>query len=96
MLEAAANGLGLALAKASLVQGDLAAHRLVQLGDTQTQIELAYFIVYPPDRAGHPAATAFRKWIAAEIAESATPTPVATRARIAFGASEPTITSARA
>jgi LysR family glycine cleavage system transcriptional activator len=96
VLEAAANGLGLALAKASLVQGDLAAHRLVQLGDTQTQIELAYFIVYPADRAAHPAAVAFRQWIAAEIAESAEPVPAAQRPRIAFGAAELTETSARA
>ena len=71
VLEAAANGLGLALAKASLVQGDLAAGRLVQIAATQTQIELAYFIVYPADRAGHPAAVAFRQWIAAEIAQEA-------------------------
>lgn len=96
VLEAAANGLGLALAKASLVQGDLAAHRLVQLGDTQTQIELAYFIVYPADRAAHPAAKAFRQWIAAEIADSTVPVPAAQRPRIAFGAAELTETSARA
>lgn len=69
VLEAAANGLGLALAKASLVQGDLAAGRLVQLAATETQIELAYFIVYPPDRAGNPAALAFRQWLASEISQ---------------------------
>ncbi|HVJ41001.1 MAG TPA: transcriptional regulator GcvA [Dongiaceae bacterium] len=70
VLEAAANGLGLALAKATLVQDDLAAGRLVQLAATQTQIELAYFIVYPPDRASQPAAIAFRQWIAAEISQA--------------------------
>lgn len=73
VLEAAANGVGLALAKASLVQGDLAAGRLVQIAATHTQIELAYFIVSPPDRAGYPAAIAFRQWIATEIAQGIEP-----------------------
>jgi LysR family glycine cleavage system transcriptional activator len=68
VLEAAANGLGVALAKASLVQYDIADGRLVRLGDTATPIELAYFLVYPPDRAANPTTTAFRDWLRAEIA----------------------------
>jgi len=68
VLEAAANGIGVALAKASLVQYDIADGRLVQLGDTTTPIELAYFLVYPQDRAGNPALTAFQSWIVGEIA----------------------------
>jgi LysR family glycine cleavage system transcriptional activator len=79
VLEAAANGLGLALAKASLVQGDLATGRLVQIAATQTQIELAYFLVSPPDRAGHPAAIAFRQWITSEIAQGNEPLSPAVR-----------------
>ncbi len=69
VLEAAASGIGVALAKASLVQYDIADGRLVQLGDTATPIELAYFLVYPPDSAGNPASLAFRKWIIGEITE---------------------------
>lgn len=85
VLEAAANGLGLALAKATLVQDDLAAGRLVQLAATQTQIELAYFIVYPPERANQPAATAFRQWIAAEISQAGEVLPQALPAHLPVG-----------
>ena len=85
VLEAAANGLGLALAKATLVQDDLAAGRLVQLAATQTQIELAYFIVYPPERANQPAATAFRQWIAAEISQAGEVLPQTLPAHLPVG-----------
>ncbi|HVI88806.1 MAG TPA: transcriptional regulator GcvA [Dongiaceae bacterium] len=85
VLEAAANGLGLALAKATLVQHDLAAGRLVQMAATQTQIELAYFIVYPPDRTNQRAAAAFRQWLGAEIAASDAAPSEITSADVAAG-----------
>jgi LysR family glycine cleavage system transcriptional activator len=69
VLEAAANGLGVALAKSSLVQQDLASNRLVRLGHDDVPIEFAYFLVYPPERNKRPAIAAFRNWIQAEIAD---------------------------
>lgn len=69
VLEAAANGLGVALAKSSLVQQDLASNRLVRLGHDNVPIEFAYFLVYPPERSKRPAIAAFRKWIQAEIGD---------------------------
>lgn len=66
-LEAAANGLGVALAKSSLVQQDLASRRLVRLGHDDVPIEFAYFLVYPPERGKRAAITAFRHWIQGEI-----------------------------
>lgn len=69
VLEAAASGLGVALAKSSLVQRDLASNRLVRLGHDDVPIEFAYFLVYPPERNKRPAIAAFRKWIRAEIAD---------------------------
>ena len=69
VLEAAANGLGVALAKSSLVQQDLASRRLVRLSHDDVPIEFAYFLVYPPERSKRPAISAFRKWIAAEIGD---------------------------
>ncbi|MDY0881571.1 transcriptional regulator GcvA [Dongia soli] len=72
VLEGAANGLGVALAKASLVQYDIADGRLVQLGDRATPIELAYFLVYPPERAANATTAIFRDWLMAEIAPGET------------------------
>jgi LysR family glycine cleavage system transcriptional activator len=69
VLEAAANGLGVALAKSSLVQQDLASNRLVRLGHDDVPIEFAYFLVYPPERNKRPVIAAFRKWIQTEIAD---------------------------
>jgi LysR family glycine cleavage system transcriptional activator len=69
VLEAAANGLGIALAKSSLVQQDLAGRRLVRLGHDDVPIEFAYFLVYPPQRSKRPAITAFRNWIQQEIGD---------------------------
>lgn len=69
VLEAAANGLGVALAKSSLVQQDLASRRLLRLSHDDVPIEFAYFLVYPPERSKRPAINAFRNWIQGEIGE---------------------------
>lgn len=69
VLEAAANGLGVALAKSSLVQQDFANRRLIRLSHDDVPIEFAYFLVYPPERSKRPAIAAFRKWIATEIGD---------------------------
>lgn len=68
-LEAAANGFGVALAKSSLVQQDLANRRLVRLSNDDVPIEFAYFLVYPTEHSRHPAIAAFRKWIQSEISD---------------------------
>jgi LysR family glycine cleavage system transcriptional activator len=68
VLEAAANGLGIALAKASLVQQDLLSGRLQRIGADNVPIEFAYFLVNPAERLQRPGVDAFRTWLRREIA----------------------------
>ncbi|WP_374378396.1 transcriptional regulator GcvA [Dongia sp.] len=69
VLEAAASGLGIALAKASLVQEDVASGRLVRLSNNSLPVELAYFLVYPSERAKRPGVEAFSNWVRTEIGQ---------------------------
>lgn len=69
-LEAAANGLGIALAKASLVEQDLANGRLRRLAADDVPIEFAYYLVYPAEKSKRAGAAAFRDWLRDEIAKS--------------------------
>lgn len=62
----AARGLGVALVRSSLAEGDLAAGRLVAPFDLALETEEAFYVVAPADRARHPHAEAFRTWLLAE------------------------------
>ena len=75
VLEAALNGRGIALAKATLAEADIAAGRLVKLAEIDQPIEFAYYLVYPAERRQWTKCAAFREWILAEAKGSTEPAP---------------------
>ena len=71
VIEAAANGQGVALAKRAIAAADLAAGRLVApFADGTTSIDFAYWIVHPKGRHLSPDVRAFIKWVKGEAARS--------------------------
>ncbi len=76
VIQAAINGLGVALGRSALVRGDLAAGRLVRPFDLSVPAEFAYYVVYPEASARLPKVRAFRDWLLEEAAaEAAERTP---------------------
>ena len=63
VVQAAVEGLGLALARSALAAADLAAGRLVRPFDVSLPAEFAYYIVCPPAHLERPAIKAFRDWL---------------------------------
>ena len=70
-LEAAAAGLGLALAHRPFVVDDLTHGRLLTPFEITVPARDAYYLVYPADTAELPRITAFRNWLMAEAREVA-------------------------
>ena len=68
MLQAAAEGQGIALARSSLIGNDLLNGVLVRLFDVVMPAPRKYFLVYPPRLAGAPKLAAFRQWLRDEVA----------------------------
>lgn len=66
LLDAVANGGGIALARSVLAAADLASGRLVRLFDVQVADVFAYWTVTLPERAEEPAIRKFRDWLHAE------------------------------
>ena len=67
ILQAAAEGRGVALARSVMARDDLAAGRLVRLFPDVTFVSaLAYYMVYRPESAVLPKLTAFRDWLLGE------------------------------
>lgn len=67
MLQAAEQGLGVALARYSLVHDDLVAGRLVPLAPPpMLRARYEYYLVSLPEKAEKPAILAFRRWLARE------------------------------
>jgi LysR family glycine cleavage system transcriptional activator len=66
-IEAAAAGLGVALAPAVLVEGDLANGRLVRLDAAELSEPFAYYLVYPSEKGDRAAVKAFRAWLMNEL-----------------------------
>jgi len=66
-IEAAAAGLGIALAPAVLVEQDLANGRLVRLDGAELSEPFSYYLVYPADRGGQDSVKAFRNWLFGEL-----------------------------
>jgi len=66
VLEAAAAGRGIALAKATLAEQDLLTGRLLRLEEREQRVEFAYFLVYPREKSGSPKFAAFRNWLLRE------------------------------
>lgn len=63
MLDAAANGQGVALARSVLVEHDLAAGRLVQVSDVSVASDRAYFAVCSPAARARPEVQRFLDWL---------------------------------
>ena len=65
LIQAAIEGLGVALGRSVLVKGDLDAGRLVRPFDVALTAEFAYYLVYPPDLESAPKIETFRTWLLA-------------------------------
>jgi len=70
MIQAAIDGLGVALTQEPLVRDDLANGRLVKPFDIDMPMDYAYYVVTPETTAERPKVKAFRDWLLAEIAAS--------------------------
>ncbi|MBM3601416.1 MAG: transcriptional regulator GcvA [Alphaproteobacteria bacterium] len=68
VIEAAVLGRGLALAKATLVEADLANGRLVRPFELSFPLSFAYHLVCPEAKLGQAKVRAFRDWVRAEAA----------------------------
>jgi LysR family glycine cleavage system transcriptional activator len=66
MLQAAIDGLGVALSQESLAGDDLAAGRLVKPFDITLPTDYAYYVVSPALTAERPKIAAFRNWLLEE------------------------------
>jgi LysR family glycine cleavage system transcriptional activator len=68
VLQAAAEGQGVALGRGALAAADLAAGRLVKPFDLSLPATFAYYLVIPEATADRPKIAAFRDWLLAEVA----------------------------
>jgi len=72
VLQAAIDGLGVALGRSVMVRDDLAAGRLVRpFGDRGSVPALAYYVVHRPEAGAMPQVAAFRDWLREEAARDA-------------------------
>lgn len=69
-LEVAAQGGGVALARSSMIERELASGRLVRPFDLELPVEEGFFLVAPEKGARHPDAAVFRDWLLAEAGRS--------------------------
>lgn len=67
-LEAALEGMGIALARTAHVVDELHSGRLVRLFDVRCASNVAYYLLFPPGHRDHPVIAAFCAWIIEEIA----------------------------
>ena len=67
LLPAAIAGLGVALARASLVETDLASGRLVRLFSRSVPTRYSYFIVYPPRSRNFGKIQVFQEWLLEQV-----------------------------
>jgi LysR family glycine cleavage system transcriptional activator len=67
MIQAAIDGLGVALTQQILVGDDLKAGRLVKPFELQIETDYAYWVVMPPQYRSRPKVAAFRNWILEEL-----------------------------
>jgi LysR family glycine cleavage system transcriptional activator len=70
-IEAAVDGVGVALARTALAAQDLIARRLVQPFGPALPAPFAYYVVCPQPVANRPKIRAFREWLLGEAAEDA-------------------------
>ena len=67
LIPAAIAGLGVALARASLVAADLESGRLVQLFSRSVPTRYSYFIVYPPGSESTAKIQVFQQWLFEQV-----------------------------
>ena len=67
LLPAAIAGLGVALARASLVEADLESGRLVRLFSHSVRTRYSYYIVYPPGSEGTDKIQVFQEWLFEQV-----------------------------
>jgi len=67
MLQAAAEGQGIALSRSSLLGNDVKNGLLVRLFDIDVPAPRKYYLVYPPRLASSPKLAVFRAWLQSEI-----------------------------
>jgi LysR family glycine cleavage system transcriptional activator len=67
VMQLAAEGRGVALARTLLADDELRSGRLVRPFAQEIPMEHAYWIAAPPERMGRPKVRAFRDWLTAEI-----------------------------
>lgn len=70
LIQAAVEGIGMALVPALLVRDDLRAGRLVAPFPTDLAVQSSYWLVTPRGQRPHPRLATFRSWLAAELAGS--------------------------
>lgn len=68
LVQAAVQGLGIALVPRLLVEDDLAAGRLVQLLPHEAPSDRAYYFIVPERKAHDPAVAALKRWLEGEAA----------------------------
>jgi LysR family glycine cleavage system transcriptional activator len=68
VINAAIDGLGVALAKKAWVEMDLAEGRLVRPFDISLPVEFGYYVVYPEERVDNLQIMTFVEWIRSEVA----------------------------
>jgi LysR family glycine cleavage system transcriptional activator len=76
VINAAIDGLGVALAKRNWVGADLAAGRLVRPFNISLPVEFSYFLIYPESRADDPLMAAFAGWVRDEVAKDTATEPL--------------------
>ena len=69
-IQAALNGMGVAMGPGALVDRDLAAGRLVEPFDFELPSNSAYYFVVPESTAEQPKIRAFQEWLCAEAASA--------------------------
>jgi len=81
VLEAAILGRGVALAKSTLADADVASGRLVRPFDVSVPVNFAYYVVYPETKAALPKVRLFHDWLRQEAAIDQSPHAVPLRVR---------------
>jgi LysR family glycine cleavage system transcriptional activator len=69
-MQAAVDGLGIAIGYLELAEADLAAGRLIRPFDLRVRHSFSYYLVYPAARRNEPDLAAFRSWCQSEAGDS--------------------------
>lgn len=75
VIQAAAEGQGVALARGALAAGDIESGRLIRPFDIAIPTEYAYYVVSPKATMHHPKIAAFREWLLEEAAAGGSMAP---------------------